>query len=121
MLKWSKRVSLRSVSSTNYPTLHHPLLSTFLFFFFFTHHQILHHTKDTKSNTHKISVTQIHTKIIHSRIFTKYFSMFHNFTSDQQFTCYKILSLLFPMMITSHQKNRNVSNDDDTFSKSNQN
>ena len=35
MLKWSKRVSLRSVSFTNYPTLHHPLLSTFLFFFFF--------------------------------------------------------------------------------------
>ena len=34
MLKWSKRVSLRSVSSTNYPTLHHPLLSTFLFFSF---------------------------------------------------------------------------------------
>ena len=25
-VKWSKRVSLRSVSSTNYPTLHHPLL-----------------------------------------------------------------------------------------------
>ena len=37
MLKWSKRVSLRSVSFTNYPTLHHPLLSTFLFFFFFLH------------------------------------------------------------------------------------
>ena len=43
MLKWSKRVSLRSVSYTNYPTLHHPLLSTFLlclfpsFFFFFIH------------------------------------------------------------------------------------
>ena len=34
MLKWSKRVSLRSVSFTNYPTLHHPLLSTFLFFLF---------------------------------------------------------------------------------------
>ena len=50
MLKWSKRVSLRSVSSTNYPTLHHPLLSTFLFlffslFFFFTCLQILHITK----------------------------------------------------------------------------
>ena len=45
-------------------------------------------------------------------------SMFHNFTSDQQFTSYKILSLLFPMMITIHQRNRNVSNDDDTFSKS---
>ena len=87
----------------------------------FTHHQILQYTKDTKSNTHKISVTQIHTKIIHSRIFTKYCSMFHNFTSDQQFTSYKILSLLFPMMITIHQRNRNVSNDDDTFSKSTQN
>ena len=40
MLKWSKRVSLRSVSFTNYPTLHYPLLSTFLFFlflFFFIH------------------------------------------------------------------------------------
>ena len=128
MLKWSKRVSLRSVSFTNYPTLHHPLLSTILFFFFFfymftnfTHHQILQYTKDTKSNTHKISVTQIHTKIIHSRIFTKYCSMFHNFTSDQQFTSYKILSLLFPMMITIHQRNQNVSNDDDTFSKSAQN
>ena len=60
MLKWSKRVSLRSVSSTNYPTLHHPPLSTFLFFSFlfmftnFTHHQILQYTKDTKSNTHNI-------------------------------------------------------------------
>ena len=60
MLKWSKRVSLRSVSFTNYPTLHHPLLSTFLFFSFFflftnfTHHQILKYTKDTKSNTHNI-------------------------------------------------------------------
>ena len=129
MLKWSKRVSLRSVSFTNYPTLHHPLLSAFLFFSFFfctclqifTHHQILHYTKDTKSNAHKISVRQIHTKIIHSRIFTKYCPMFHNFTSDQQFTSYKILSLLFPMMITIHQRNRNVSNDDDTFSKSAQN
>ena len=37
MLKWSKRVSLRSVSFTNYPTLHHPLLSTFLFFLFLLH------------------------------------------------------------------------------------
>ena len=48
MLKWSKRVSLRSVSFTNYPTLHHPLLSTFLFFsflFFFSCLQILHITK----------------------------------------------------------------------------
>ena len=52
MLKWSKRVSLRSVSFSNYPTLHHPLLSTFLFFFFFffffflfTCLQILHITK----------------------------------------------------------------------------
>ena len=35
MLKWSKRVSLRSVSYTNYPILHHPLLSTFLLFLFF--------------------------------------------------------------------------------------
>ena len=131
MLKWSKRVSLRSVSSTNYPILHHPLLSTFLFFFFFfffffmftnfTHHQILQYTKDTKSDIHEISVTQIHIKIIHSRIFTKYCSMFHNFTGDQQFTSYKILSLLFPMMITIHQRNRNVSNNDDTFSKSAQN
>ena len=38
-----------------------------------------------------------------------------NFTSDQQFTSYKILSLLFPMMITIHQRNQNVSNNDDTF------
>ena len=38
MLKWSKRVSLRSVSSTNYTTLHHPLLSTFFSFLsFFVH------------------------------------------------------------------------------------
>ena len=43
MLKWSKRVSLRSVSFTNYPTLHYPLLSTF--FFFFTCLQIVHITK----------------------------------------------------------------------------
>ena len=64
---------------------------------------------------------QIHTKIIHRRIFTKYFLMFHNFTGDQQFTSYKILSLLFPVMITIHQRNRNVSNNNDTFSKSAQN
>ena len=129
MLKWSKRVSLRSVSFTNYPTLHHLLLSTFLFFFFIfffmftnlTHHQILQYTMGTKSDIHEISVTQTHTKIIHSRIFTKYCSMFHNFTGDKQFTSYKILSLLFPMMITIHQRNRNVSNNDDTFSKSAQN
>ena len=64
MLKWSKRVSLRSVSSTNYPTLHHPLLSTFLFFsflFFYmftnlTHHQILQYTRRQK---------QIHTTFTH--------------------------------------------------------
>ena len=87
----------------------------------FTHHQILQYTKDTKSDIHKISVTQIHTKIIHSRIFTKYCSMFHNCTGDQQFTSYKILSLLFPMMITIHQRNRNVSNNYDIFSKSAQN
>ena len=70
MLKWSKRVSLRPVSFTNYPTLHHPLLSTFLFFFFFfffLHVYKLYtspnirYTKDTKSNTHKISVTQLDT------------------------------------------------------------
>ena len=47
--------------------------------------------------------------------------MFYNFTNDQQFTSYKILSLLFPMMITIHQRNRNVSNDNDTVSKSAQN
>ena len=47
--------------------------------------------------------------------------MFHNFTSGQQFTSYKILSLLFPIMITIHQRNWNVSNDNDTFSKSAQN
>ena len=33
----------------------------------------------------------------------------------------EILSQLFPMMITIHQRNQNVSNDDDTFSKSAQN
>ena len=129
MLKWSKRVSLRSVVL---PTIQHciipscpPFFSFFFFFFYmftnFIHHQILQYTKDTKSNTHKISVTQIHTKIIHSRIFMQYCLMFHNVTSDQQFTSYKILSLLFPMMITIHQRNPNVSNDDDTFSKSTQN
>ena len=47
--------------------------------------------------------------------------MFHNFTSDQQFTSWKFLSLLFPMMITIHQRNQNVSNNDDTVSKSAQN
>ena len=103
MLKWSKRVSLRSVSFTNYPTLHHPLLSTFLFFLFlFLHvYKFLHITK--YYNIPRIQ-NQIHTKIIHSRIFMKYCSMFHNFTSDQQFTSYKILSLLFPMMITISSK-----------------
>ena len=68
-LKQSKRASLRSVSFTNHPTLHNPPLSTFPLFFFlffymftnFTHHQTLHHTKDTKSNTYKTSVTQLDT------------------------------------------------------------
>ena len=63
ILKWSKRVSLRSVSFTNYPTLHHPLLSTFLFFlflfFFFTCLQILHITK--YYNIPRIQ-NQMHTK-----------------------------------------------------------
>ena len=56
MLKWSKRVSLRSVSSTNYPTSHHPQLSIFFFYMFtnFMHRQTLQYTKDTKSNTHNI-------------------------------------------------------------------
>ena len=44
MLKWSKRVSLRSVSFTNYPTLHHPL-SFHFFLLFFSCLQILHVTK----------------------------------------------------------------------------
>ena len=52
---------------------------------------------------------------------TKYCSMFHNFTSDQQFTSWKFLELVFPMMITIHQRNQNVSNDDDTVLKSAQN
>ena len=47
--------------------------------------------------------------------------MFHNFTSDRRFTSWKVLSLLFPMMITIHQRNQKVSNDDDTVSKSAQN
>ena len=47
--------------------------------------------------------------------------MFHNFTSDQQFTSWKFSSLLFPMMITIHQRNQNVSNDNDNVSKSDQN
>ena len=34
MLKWSKKVSLRSVSSTNYPTSHRPQLSIFFFYMF---------------------------------------------------------------------------------------
>ena len=38
LLTWSKRVSLRSVSSTNYPTLHHPLLSTFFFLHVYKFH-----------------------------------------------------------------------------------
>ena len=45
--------------------------------------------------------------------------MFHDFTSDQQFTSWKVVE--FQMMITIHQRNQNVSNDDDTFSKSAQN
>ena len=47
--------------------------------------------------------------------------MFHNFTSDQQFTSWKFSSLLFPVMIIIHQRNQNVSNDNDTVSKSAQN
>ena len=55
MLKWSKRVSLRSVNSTNYPTSHHPQLSIFFYMSTnFMHHQTLQYTKDTKSNTHNI-------------------------------------------------------------------
>ena len=67
MLKWSKRVSLRSVSSTNYPTLHHPLLSTFLLFHFFLHVYKFYTSPNItlyqgyKPNTHKISVTQLDT------------------------------------------------------------
>ena len=60
MLKWSKRVSLRSVSIYQLSNIASSLLVhlSFLFFFFymftnFTHHQILHYTKDTN---------QIHTK-----------------------------------------------------------
>ena len=47
--------------------------------------------------------------------------MFHNFTSDQQFTSWKFSSLLFPMMIKIHQRNQNVSNNNDNVSKSDQN
>ena len=54
MLKWSKRVSLRSVSSTNYPTSHHPQLSIF----FFTCLQILCITKHY--NIQRVQ-NQIHT------------------------------------------------------------
>ena len=128
MLKWSKRVSLRSVSFTNYPTLHHPLLSTFFFFFFFyTCLQILHITK--YYNIPRIQ-HQIHTKFqLHKytqKLYTVEYSRNIARCSTislviQQFTSYKILSLLFPMMIIIHQRNQNVSNNDDTFSKSAQN
>ena len=89
MLKWSKRVSLRPVSFTNYPTLHHPLLSTFLFFSFFfcTCLQILHITKyyiipRIQNQIHTKFQLHNQTHIIHSRICTKYCSMFHTFISD---------------------------------------
>ena len=47
--------------------------------------------------------------------------MFHNFTSDQQFTSYKILSFVISNDDNNSSKESNVSNDDDTFSKSTQN
>ena len=56
ILRWSKRVSLRSVSSTNYPTLHHPQLSIF---FFFTCLEILCITKYYNIQN------QIHTTFTH--------------------------------------------------------
>ena len=57
----------------------------------------------------------------HSTICTKYHSMFHTFISDQQFTNRQIQNQLFPMMTTTHQRNQNVSKNDDTPSKSTQN
>ena len=60
MLKWSKRVSLRPVSFTNYPTLHHPLLSTFLFFLSFFVHVYKFYTSPniTLHQGYKIKYTQ---------------------------------------------------------------
>ena len=132
MLNWSKRVSLRSVSFTNYPTLHHPLLSTFLFFlsfffFFYTCLQILHITK--YYNIPRIR-NQMRTKFQLRKYTQKLYTVEYSRNIArcstislviQQFTSYKILSLLFPIMTTIHQRNQNVSNDDDTFSKSAQN
>ena len=128
MLKWSKRVSLRSVSFTNYPTLHHPLLSTFLFFFFFfTCLQILHITK--YYNIPRIQ-NQIHTKFQLCKYTQKLYTVEYSRNIARCSTLSlvtnnslmdKFLSLLFPMMITIHQRNQNVSNNDDTFSKCTQN
>ena len=47
--------------------------------------------------------------------------MFHNFTNDQQFTSWKVLELLNSNDDNNSPRNQNVSNDDDTFSKSTQN
>ena len=129
MLKWSKRVSLRSVSFTNYPTLHHPLLSTFLFFlfFFYTCLQILHITKyynipRIQNQMHKNFQLRKYTQKLYTVEYSRNIARCSTISLViQQFTSYKILSLLFPMMITIHQRNQNVSNDDSTFSKSTQN
>ena len=77
----SKFYQLSNIASS--PLVH----LSFLFFFFlymftkFTHHQILHYTKDTNRIHTKF---QLHnqTQMIHSRMCTKYCSMFHTFISD---------------------------------------
>ena len=58
MLKWSKRVSLRSVSSTNYPTSHHPQLSIFFFLHVYKFHAAKHYNIQRIQN-------QIHTTFTH--------------------------------------------------------
>ena len=128
-VKWSKRVSRRSVSFTNYPTLHHPLLSTFLFFFLFLFYMftILHITK--YYNIPRVQ-NQIHTKFQLCKYTQKLYTVEYSRNIARCSTLSlvtnnslmdKFLSLLFPMMITIHQRNQNVSNNDDTFSKSAQN
>ena len=87
----------------------------------FTHHQILQYTKDTKSDIHKIQLCK-YTQKLYTEGYSRNISRCSTISLViNNSLVIKILSLLFPMMITIHQRNRNVSNNDDTFSKSAQN
>ena len=101
MLKWSKRVSLKSVSFTNYPNIASSRIVHFFFFFLHVYKfyalpnitiykgykikytQHLHMSQlMTLQNVQKYTRTIVH----------QFCSMFYTFTSDQQFTNEQIQS-----------------------------